>query len=160
MLLVPTDRPPHVEVVTAALHAGAFMPPELAHLLLALAIHYPNIFPTNDALAAYLGDVSPRTVERNLARLHELERAASLRLNRGFGRGGRSWRFLVLPELSPLSAEPVLVGNGPQRWDPAPLRPGESVLLTPAADGRLLPAARPTDVDVGRSLVPTDVSVG
>ena len=89
MQLVPTDGPGYVKVVTHARRAASYMPPELAHMFLVLATHAPNIFPSNTSLAADL-HVDPRTVERNLRRLHDLGHLSTLQANRGFERGGRA----------------------------------------------------------------------
>lgn len=141
MLLWPTDKPSYLSVVKAARDGGLDLPPELAHLFIVLATHHPEIRPRADMLASFTG-TSVRTVRRNLTRLaEEHRRMATVRIDRGVERGGVAWRFLVLPTLSLIGEDPVLAGRGPERWDPTPLAPGQSLRLTVASDGRWVPAA-------------------
>jgi hypothetical protein len=123
MFLTPTREPGYADVVVAARDGGIDLPPHLAHLFLVLVTHYPEIRPTAAKLASHTG-TSVRTVERNLAQLVERGRMTSITIKRGIERGGTSWRFLVLPTLTRIGQDPLLVGRGPDGWKPAPLEVG------------------------------------
>jgi hypothetical protein len=140
MLLTSTTSPGYVDVVVAAREAGIGLPSHLAQLFLLLATYYPEIRPTASALALSSGS-TVRTVERNLSELAKRGQLASVTMKRGTEHGATSWRFLVLPTLTPVGDAPLLAGRGPACWDHAPLEVGKSLRLTVAHDGRCVEMA-------------------
>jgi hypothetical protein len=123
MYLTPTTAPTYLEAIDGAREAAMKLPPHLAHLFLVLATRYPEIRPTIKLLASHTA-TSERTVERNLSQLNERGWVVSMALSRGVERGGVSWRFLLLPTLTPPGEHPLLVGRGLASWEPCGLRIG------------------------------------
>jgi len=79
--------------------AAVELPPRLSHTLVILALHFPDVRPTQDQLAAML-KVSRRTVNERLAELERLGRIRRLR-----GRTGKATTYrLVLRKTAPQCA--------------------------------------------------------